>query len=105
MGMRSWAGRTEEDLLELGQRLFVQCIARSLFHDAWRLVKAHQRRGHTVVIASSATRFQVEPMARELGVSYVLCTPVEFEGGLCTGRLGGSPLWASGKAEAVRRLA
>ena len=48
-GIRSWVGRNEEDLLELGQRLFVQGIAKSLFHDAWRLVKAHQRKGHTVV--------------------------------------------------------
>ena len=31
MGMRSWAGRNEEDLLELGQRVFVREIAKSLF--------------------------------------------------------------------------
>jgi len=105
MGIRGWAGRNEEDLLELGQRLFVQGIARSLFHDAWRLVKAHQRKGHTVVIASSATRFQVEPMARELGVDHVLCTPLEVEGGVLTGRLAGRSLWGPGKAAAVREFA
>jgi putative phosphoserine phosphatase/1-acylglycerol-3-phosphate O-acyltransferase len=105
MGIRGWAGRTEEDLLELGQRLFVQGIAKSLFHDAWRLVKAHQRKGHTVVIASSATRFQVEPMARELGVDHVLCTPLEVEGGVLTGRLDGRSLWGPGKAAAVREFA
>jgi putative phosphoserine phosphatase / 1-acylglycerol-3-phosphate O-acyltransferase len=105
MGIRGWAGRNEEDLLELGQRLFVQGIARSLFHDAWRLVKAHQREGHTVVIASSATRFQVEPMARELGVDHVLCTPLEVEGGVLTGRLAGRSLWGPGKAAAVREFA
>ena len=105
IGMRSWAGRTEEDLLELGQRLFVQGIARSLFHDAWRLVKAHQRKGHTVVIASSATRFQVEPMAGELGLDHVLCTPLEVESGVLTGRFGGRSLWGPGKAAAVREFA
>jgi putative phosphoserine phosphatase/1-acylglycerol-3-phosphate O-acyltransferase len=105
LGVRGWAGRAEEDLDELGQRLFVQGIAGALFYDAWQLVKAHQRRGHTVVIASSATRFQVEPMARELGVSHVLCTPLEIENGLCTGRLGGRALWGAGKAEAVRGFA
>jgi putative phosphoserine phosphatase/1-acylglycerol-3-phosphate O-acyltransferase len=105
MGMRSWAGRTEDDLLELGQRLFVQGIAKALFHDAWRLVKAHQRKGHTVAIASSATRFQVEPMARELGVEHVLCTPLEVENGVLTGKLGGRSLWGPGKAAAVREFA
>jgi len=105
LGMRAWTGRDEADLEELGQRLFVQGIAGALFHDAWRLVKAHQRKGHTVVIASSATRFQVESMARELGVEHVLCTPVEIEEGICTGRLGGPPLWGPGKAGAVRPFA
>jgi len=105
LGIRSWAGRTEEDLLELWQRLFVQGVAKSLFHDAWRLVKAHQRKGHTVVIASSATRFQVEPMARELGVEHVLCTRLEVEGGILTGKLGGRSLWGAGKAAAVRAFA
>ena len=105
MGMRSWAGRTEDDLLELGERLLVQGIAKSLFHDAWRLVKAHQRKGHTVAIASSATRFQVEPMAKELGVDHVLCTPLEVENGVLTGKLGGRSLWGPGKAAAVREFA
>ena len=105
MGIRRWAGRDEEDLLELGQRLFVQGIAKSLFHDAWRLVKAHQRQGHTVVIASSATRFQIEPMSRELGVEHVLCTPLEVENGILTGKLGGRSLWGPGKAVAVHEFA
>ena len=102
MGIRSWAGRDEEDMLELGQRLFVQGIAKSLFHDAWRLVKAHQRQGHTVAIASSATRFQVEPMARELGVEHVLCTPLEVENGILTGKLGGRSLWGPGRPPPCR---
>jgi len=73
-GIRGWAGRADDDLVELGERLFVQGIAATLFHDAWRLIKAHQRRGHTVVIATSATRFQAGPLARRLGVENLLCT-------------------------------
>ena len=37
------------------------------FWQAWRLVEAHGRAGHTLVLASSATRFQVEPAARAMG--------------------------------------
>ena len=55
-GIRGWVGRTEDDLLELGEQLFTQEIAGSLFYGAWRLVRAHQNCGHTVVIATSATR-------------------------------------------------
>ncbi|MGY1714096.1 HAD-IB family hydrolase [Geodermatophilus sp. SYSU D01106] len=104
-GMRAWAGRSEDELLELGERLFVQGIAGSLYPEAWRLVTAHLNAGHTVVLASSATRFQVEPAARALGVEHVLVSPVEIVDGVCTGRPGGPLLWRKGKAAAVRAFA
>ncbi|WP_214406289.1 HAD-IB family hydrolase, partial [Pseudonocardia lacus] len=102
LGMRAWAGRSEDELTELGERLWRQGIAGALYPEAWRLVQAHVRAGHTVVLASSATRFQVAPAAAALGIGHVLVTPVEFEDGLCTGRPGGPPLWRAGKAAAVR---
>lgn len=105
LGMRAWAGRSEDDLAELGERLFVQAISGSLYPEAWRLVEAHRRAGHTVVLASSATRFQVEPAARAMGVEYILVSPVEMENGICTGRPGGPLLWRAGKAAAVRAFA
>ncbi|WP_433284908.1 HAD-IB family hydrolase [Pseudonocardia sp. CA-142604] len=105
LGMRAWAGRHEDELTQLGERLWMQGVAGSLYPEAWRLVEAHRRAGHTVVLASSATRFQVEPAARAMGVDHVLVTPVEFENGLATGRPGGPPLWRAGKATAVRTFA
>src|SRR5215467_6315237 len=102
LSMRTWAGRSEDELAELGERLFVQGISGSLYPEAWRLVEAHQRAGHTIVLASSATRFQVEPTARALGVSHILVSPVEIVNGICTGRPGGPLLWRAGKVAAVR---
>ncbi len=103
--MRVWAGRSEDELTELGERLWVQGIAGSLYPEAWRLVEAHLRAEHTVVLASSATRFQVEPAARAMGVQHILVSPVEIVNGICTGRPGGPLLWRAGKAAAVRALA
>src|SRR6266700_199636 len=105
LSMHTWAGRSEDELAELGERLFVQGISGSLYPEAWRLVEAHQRAGHTVVLASSATRFQVEPTARAMGVSHILVSPVEIVNGICTGRPGGPLLWRAGKAAAVRTFA
>jgi HAD superfamily hydrolase (TIGR01490 family) len=105
LSMHTWAGRSEDELAELGERLFVQGISGSLYPEGWRLVGAHQRAGHTVVLASSATRFQVEPTARAMGVSHILVSPVEIVNGICTGRPGGPLLWRSGKAAAVRAFA
>ena len=101
-GIRGWVGRTEDDLMELGEQLFAQEIAGKLFHGAWRLVRAHQNRGHTIVIATSATRMQVQPMARELGIDHVLCTELETTSGVLTGGLRGRTLWGAGKAAAVK---
>jgi HAD superfamily hydrolase (TIGR01490 family) len=105
LGLKAWTGRSEDELDELGERLLVQDIASSLYPEAWALVQAHRRKGHTVVLASSATRFQIEPLARELGVEHVLSTPAEAEDGILTGRLGGDVLWGAGKARAVRAFA
>jgi HAD superfamily hydrolase (TIGR01490 family) len=105
LSMHTWAGRSEDELAELGERLFVQGISGSLYPEAWRLVEAHQRAGHTVVLASSATRFQVEPTARAMGVSHILVSPVEIVNGICTGRPGGPLLWRAGKVAAVREFA
>ncbi len=105
LSMRTWAGRSEDELAELGERLFVQAISGSLYPEAWRLVEAHRRAGHTVVLASSATRFQVEPAARAMGVEYILVSPVEIVNGICTGHPGGPLLWRAGKAAAVRAFA
>jgi len=105
LGMRVWAGRSEDELTELGERLWVQGIAGSMYPEGWRLVEAHLRAGHTVVLASSATRFQVEPAARAMGVQHIIVSPVEIVNGICTGRPGGPLLWRSGKAAAVRAFA
>jgi putative phosphoserine phosphatase / 1-acylglycerol-3-phosphate O-acyltransferase len=104
-GIRGWVGRTDDDLMELGEQLFAQEIAGALFHGTWRLVRAHQNKGHTVVIATSATPMQVKPMARELGIDHVLCTELETEHGVLTGGLAGRPPWEEGKAAAVREFA
>lgn len=103
--LRAWTGRSEAELAELGERLFHNEIAGTLYPEAWQLVKAHQRMGHTVVLASSATRFQVEPMARELGVDHVLCTELVTDNGVVTGGLLGPVPYGEGKADAVRAFA
>src|SRR5260370_36971753 len=74
--MRVWAGRSEDELAELGERLWVQGIAGALYPEAWRLVEAHLRPGHTVRPASRATRFPAEPAARPMGVRDITVSPV-----------------------------
>jgi putative phosphoserine phosphatase / 1-acylglycerol-3-phosphate O-acyltransferase len=101
----SFRGRPEEELTELGERLFVQRIAGMVYPDSRQIVRAHQHMGHTVALASSATRYQVAPLAEDFGIEHLLTTPVEVVDGVFTGALGGDVLWGPGKARAVREFA
>ncbi len=104
-GITAWAGHREDELTALWSRLFKEKIASRMFPEAWSLVKAHQRMGHTVAIATSATRYQAVPIAEELGIAHVLCTRAVVRDGRLTGAVEGTPLWGSGKAAGVRDFA
>ena len=106
VGLGTFKGRPEEEILAVGDRVFRGTIASRVFPEAWQLVEAHQRMGHTVVLASSATRFQIQPAADVLGIRHVLYTPLGIdEAGNLTGKPGGKTLWRAGKAAAVREFA
>ena len=89
----------------MGDRLFRKNIAQMIYPEARMLVAAHQARGHTVVIASSALTFQVEAAARDLGIDDILCTRMEVRDGVLTGFVDGPILWGDAKAQAVRDFA
>jgi putative phosphoserine phosphatase/1-acylglycerol-3-phosphate O-acyltransferase len=105
IAVAAWAGRAADEIEALGERLFVQQIAGMVYPQTGALIQAHRRAGHTIAIASSATPFQVAPLARELGIDNLLCTEVEVVNGLATGLLAGPVLWGTGKADAVREFA
>jgi HAD superfamily hydrolase (TIGR01490 family) len=105
VGVQAFRGREASDLAELGQRLLLTALGGSLYPDAWRLVTAHQERGHRMVIASSALPFQVEPLAHEIGIEDVLCTRLAETDGVLNGEIDGPILWGTGKADAVEQFA
>ncbi len=104
-GYAAMRGQTEETMTELGERLFVQKIAGTIRPEARELVRAHQRRGHTVVIASAASRYQIQPVATDLGIEHLVCTQLAVEDGILTGELEGKLLWGTQKASGVRAFA
>ncbi len=101
----AYRGLSESALDELGEQIFEKYIAREIYPEARALVRAHRSRGHTLAIISSATRYQIEPVARDLGIDRVLCTELEVEGGAFTGRVIHPTCYGEGKVRAARRLA
>jgi putative phosphoserine phosphatase/1-acylglycerol-3-phosphate O-acyltransferase len=104
LGAAAWKGRAEEDLDEMGERIFRKKISALIFPEMRELVRAHQRRGHVVILSSSATSYQVEPVARYLGIDHVLCNRFETKDGLLTGDVERPVIWGPTKADAVQKL-
>ena len=98
-------GLSEVSMEELGERVFERQLAQDIYPEARRLVEAHRRMGHSLVIVSTATRYQIEPLARELGIPHVLCTKLEVRDGVFTGRVVRPTCHGKGKAIAARAYA
>ena len=95
----------EESVLEaIGEEAFVKHLARQIYPESRALVEAHQAAGHTVAIISAATRYQAEPLARDLGIDHVLCTQLEVEDGVFTGAVVRPTCYGEGKLHAARAL-
>ena len=74
------AGTEVAAIEALGQELWRTKIAGKVYPDARRLVRAHLRAGHTVALASSATRFQAAGAAADLDIEHLLVTEIEDDG-------------------------
>jgi len=99
------AGRMEDELNELGERIFRQDVAGRIYPQARQLVHAHRKAGHRLVLATSATSFQADPVAADMGFDAVLCTRPKVQAGMLTGEVDGDILWGPGKARAVASYA
>jgi putative phosphoserine phosphatase/1-acylglycerol-3-phosphate O-acyltransferase len=105
VAVANWAGHREDEVQELFDALFYKRIAGMVYPEARELVQAHVKAGHTVALASSATRYQLSALADDLGLEHVLCSEVELVKGHFSGYLDGPVLWGPAKAEAVERFA
>ena len=97
-------GVREDDYIEFGQELYEQQIARKIYPESRALVQAHMARGHTVAVISSATPYQVEPMASDLDIEHVICSRYEVKEGVFTGGIERPLCFGPGKVEAAESL-
>jgi putative phosphoserine phosphatase / 1-acylglycerol-3-phosphate O-acyltransferase len=99
-------GRLARDVDESGERIFRQSVSDLIYPEMRELVRAHQRRGHTVVLSSSALTNQVVPVARYLGIEHIVCNRlVSDEQGVLTGEIEQPVVWGPTKASGVQQFA
>jgi HAD superfamily hydrolase (TIGR01490 family) len=85
----------------IARESFDQHLKGDLFDGAVELVRQRQAEGRRVVLATSSLDFIVAPLADHLGVRDTLATTLEFDGGACTGRVAGLPMFRREKKERV----
>jgi len=101
----AYRGLAESVLEEVGEEVFEKHLATKIYPESRALVQAHQEMGHTLAIISSATRYQAEPLARDMGIPHVLCTELDVKDGIFTGEVVRPTCYGEGKAIAARELA
>ena len=98
-------GTKEQVFIEVGEEVYYKFLANEIYPESRALVDAHLAKGHTVAIISAATPYQVNPIARDLGVEHVMCTRMEVKNGVFTGDIIEPACWGEGKATAAKELA
>ena len=102
---RGVKGTKEKVFIEVGEEVYTKHLAKAIYPESRALVAAHLGMGHTVAIISAATPYQVDPVARDLGIEHVMCTRMEVVNGKFTGKIIDPACWGEGKAFAARELA
>lgn len=105
VGAKGVEGASEAEFMAFGEEVVEKHLIDAIYSESRQLLRAHLAKGHTVAIVSAATPYQVEPLARELGIEHVMCTRLEVKKGKLTGNLIEPPCWGDGKAHYGRELA
>lgn len=101
---RALKGNSESNLEAMGQRAYDHYLAQKIFSESIVLIEAHRRAGHHVVMVTSASRYQAEPIARELGIDEICCTQLVVKEGRFTGAVQTPMCFAEGKVLAARSM-
>lgn len=97
-------GIKEKEFKELGELVFKDYLEPTIYPESRKLIQSHLEKGHRVVIISAATRYQIEPIANELGIADIYCTELEVQKKKFTGVIT-EMCWGEGKARAGRKFA
>ncbi|HNX80459.1 MAG TPA: HAD family hydrolase [Prolixibacteraceae bacterium] len=82
-------GLSEEHIRSFSERVFQTYLAPAIRPEIYGEVWRHKEQNARVVILSSAVHFICEPLAKHLGIDEVICSELEIQNGVYTGRFSG----------------
>lgn len=86
LAVRDYAGVRVAEVEAETRAWFEAEVARWICPEGQARIARHRQDGHVVALLSSGTRFSIEPLAERLGVEHVLCTRLEEQRGILTGK-------------------
>jgi putative phosphoserine phosphatase/1-acylglycerol-3-phosphate O-acyltransferase len=81
---QSIKGILEKEFIDIGKICAKEI---KIYEESSELVAAHISMGHTVCIVSGASEYQINPIARQLGIKIIECTRLEVIDGKFTGKI------------------
>lgn len=95
-------GDSLAELEALGEQIYTERIDARVYPQMRRIVRAHQDRGHTVVMISSALTIHAAPVANALIIPHLICNHFAVdEHGKLTGQIERPIIWGKRKANAA----
>ena len=101
---RQYRGLEEQEMIDFGEKWFQETVKNYLYTEAVDRVKEHQRKGHIVALLTAATYYIADPTNRFLNIDHCLCTRMETEGRLLTGKIVKPICHGEGKLYYARRF-
>jgi HAD superfamily hydrolase (TIGR01490 family) len=83
---RFFAGKSESVITDFSDRLFNDSLSFSIRPGALSAIEYHRSRNAELVILSASTNYTCIPLMRELKITNMLCTEMEIENGIFTGK-------------------
>ncbi|MGM0576549.1 MAG: HAD family hydrolase [Myxococcota bacterium] len=99
------AGTPESALSARCEVFFEEEVRPRILRRAVDRLRRHRRRGHRIVLLSASTPYVVGRLGEHLEVEHVLCTRLEVQEGVLTGRLSDRACYGEGKLHAASRFA
>lgn len=96
--MLSWLnGLKEESIMNLSREIFHQMIKDTIRPEILETIREHRSRNGAVVLLSSASTPICQPVSQHLGLDEMICTCLESEDGILTGKTTGKLVYGAEK--------
>ncbi len=95
-------GQSEAEMIAFSREWYDEVVRHYIYPEARTIINRHLEEEFMVALVTGATRYVAEPLARDLGITHVICTQLEVRRGLFTGRVEDPICFGEGKILKLR---